>query len=162
MKILYVTAEVPWPLTSGYLRHYHLLAGLGRAHDITHFSLTRRTAVPADAQEALGSAVGRLEIFGEGRAEGLGGGRRALHLRRAARGLRSAVRRELATGRYDAVLLSGKDTFPAVAAVGDTPLVIDVCDAASLRLEGSSRSPPASARCCSGRAWRRCATSSAA
>jgi glycosyltransferase involved in cell wall biosynthesis len=136
MRLLYITAEVPWPLTSGYLRHFHLLTGLSRGHDITHLSLTRRTAVPADAHDALAPAVDRLEVFGEGRADGLGGGRRALHLRRAARELRSAVARELATGRYDAVLLSGKDTFPALGAVGDTPLVIDVCDAASLRLEG--------------------------
>jgi polysaccharide biosynthesis protein PslH len=136
MRLLYVTAEVPWPLTSGYLRHFHLLAGLAASHEITHLSLTRRVAVPAGARAALEPSVARLEVFGEGRADGLGGARRALHLRRAARELRGAVARHLATGRHDAVLLSGKDTFPALGAVGDTPLVIDVCDAASLRLEG--------------------------
>ncbi len=28
MRILYVTADLPWPLTSGYLRHYHFIRAL--------------------------------------------------------------------------------------------------------------------------------------
>jgi glycosyltransferase involved in cell wall biosynthesis len=135
MKLLYVTAEVPWPLSSGYLRHFHLLRGLAESHDITQLSLTRRVAVPDDARPALAPFVRRLEVFGEGRSGG-GSLGKSLHLRRAAGELRRAVARELATGEYDAVVLSGKDTFPAMAMVGDTPLVIDVCDAASLRLAG--------------------------
>jgi glycosyltransferase involved in cell wall biosynthesis len=135
MRLLYVTAEVPWPLTSGYLRHYHLLRGLAESHDITHLSLTRRVAVPEDARPALAPFVRRLEVFGEGRTAG-GPIGKSLHLRRAAGELRGAVARELATGEYDAVVLSGKDTFPAMKVTGDTPLVVDVCDAASLRLAG--------------------------
>ena len=30
-ELLYVTAELPWPLTSGYLRHFHCLRGLSGA-----------------------------------------------------------------------------------------------------------------------------------
>src|SRR5204863_8627146 len=39
VNVLYITAEVPYPLTSGYLRHFHFLAGLSRKHTITHLSL---------------------------------------------------------------------------------------------------------------------------
>ncbi|QEC49143.1 glycosyltransferase [Baekduia soli] len=135
MKLLYVTAEVPWPLTSGYLRHFHFLRGLSARHDITHLSLTRRPAVPQEAWPELAPYVDRLQVFGEG-APGASPTARSLRLRRAAGELRRAVAAEMAGGGYDAVLVSGKDTFPVLSAVGDTPLVIDVCDAASIRLAG--------------------------
>lgn len=32
MHIVYVTNGFPYPLTSGYLRHYHLIRGLSRRH----------------------------------------------------------------------------------------------------------------------------------
>jgi polysaccharide biosynthesis protein PslH len=135
VRLLYVTAEVPWPLTSGYLRHFHILRGLARRHEITHLSLTRRAAVPEQALLALERYVQRLEIFDAGDRSGRSAVR-SLGVRRAATRLRRAVGAELATGRYDAVLVSGKDTFPALGAVGKTPLVLDVCDAASMRLAG--------------------------
>ena len=135
MRLLYVTAEVPWPLTSGYLRHYHLIRGLAERHDIVHVSLTRRSAMAAGAREALEPYVERLEVVPTPRR---GRGRLARHLavRRAAVELRRRVAAELAGGDFDAVVLSGKDTFPALGALGDVPLVVDVCDAASLRLAG--------------------------
>lgn len=135
MRILYVTAEVPWPLTSGYLRHYHFLRGLSERHRITQISLTRRAAVPADARDELERHVQRLTILAPPDAR-YGRLRRNLAVRRSAAQLRRVVAAELAAGTYDAVMLSGKDTFPALTAVGDTPLVVDVCDAASMRLAG--------------------------
>jgi glycosyltransferase involved in cell wall biosynthesis len=139
MRLLYITAEVPWPLTSGYLRHFHFLRGLSERHEIVQLSLTRRTSVPDDARAALAPFVERLEVFGAGAGEGAalpGTLQRSLHLRRAARALRRAVAGHLARDRFDAVIFSGKDTFPALRAVRGTPLVVDVCDAASVRLEG--------------------------
>jgi glycosyltransferase involved in cell wall biosynthesis len=139
MRLLYITAEVPYPLTSGYLRHFHFLRGLSERHEIVHLSLTRRAAVPEEARAALAPFAERLEVFGAGAGAGAalpGSLARSLHLRRAARALRRAVAAHLARGGFDAVVFSGKDTFPALRAVGRTPLVVDVCDAASLRLEG--------------------------
>ena len=136
MRVLYITAEVPYPLTSGYLRHFHFLRGLACEHTITHLSLTRRAVVPPQAQTVLAPFVARLEVFGAGGPERSGRVRRAVRLRRAARDLRGAVADHLAAGGADVVLLSGKDTFPALEAIDSVPLVIDVCDAASLRLGG--------------------------
>jgi glycosyltransferase involved in cell wall biosynthesis len=136
VRVLYITAEVPYPLTSGYLRHFHFLRGLAAEHEITHLSLTRRGQVPSEARAALAPFVVRLDVFGDrGPARG-GRAGRAVRLRGAARDLRAAVAERLAAGATDVVLLSGKDTFAALDAVERVPLVIDVCDAASLRLGG--------------------------
>jgi polysaccharide biosynthesis protein PslH len=136
MRVLYITAEVPYPLTSGYLRHFHFLRGLAREHTITHLSLTRRAIVPPEARTVLAPFVAQLEVFGAGGPGPGGRVRRAVRLRRAARDLRGAVADHLAGGGIDVVVLSGKDTFPALEAIDGVPLVIDVCDAASLRLGG--------------------------
>ena len=49
MRILYVTNDLPWPLTSGYLRHYHLIRHLAGRHAITLLSLVKRGHDPDDA-----------------------------------------------------------------------------------------------------------------
>lgn len=134
MKVLYVTAEVPYPLSSGYLRHFELLRGLGHEHAVTYLSLTRRAMLAPQARGVLAPHVVTMEVFGGGR----GGGkvRRAVRLRRAAHRLGRATAAHVAAGDADVVLLSGKDTFPALRAIGGAPLVVDVCDVASLRLRG--------------------------
>ncbi len=136
MNVLYLTAEVPYPLTSGYLRHFHFLRGLGAEHAIVHLSLTRQGALDPGARPALSAHVQRLEVFGAATAAHGPRLARSVARRRAAHDLRRATASELARGATDVVLLSGKDTFPALRAIRDVPLVIDVCDAASVRLRG--------------------------
>ena len=48
MRILYITTEIPYPLTSGFLRHCHFLRGLSQRHTITYLSLTRKPSVPPE------------------------------------------------------------------------------------------------------------------
>jgi glycosyltransferase involved in cell wall biosynthesis len=132
MRIAYVTAELPYPLTSGYLRHYHFIRALSRDHAVTLLSLSRRASIPPDAPTALRPMLERLEVFGSGS----GSLPRVLRLRHAAVELGRSLARLAASGSIDVVLFSGKDTLPALSAVGELPLVIDVCDAASLRLRG--------------------------
>jgi glycosyltransferase involved in cell wall biosynthesis/thymidylate kinase len=145
MRILYVTAELPWPLSSGYLRHFHFLRALGTRHDVTLLSLTGRGPVSPQTAAALAPHVRRLRVFGADPVAA-GAAARAAQLRRAARRLASAVQEELDATRYDVVLLSGKDTMPALRAVRVAPLVVDVCDAASLRLRGELAVAPARRR----------------
>jgi len=135
VNVLYLTSEFPYPLTSGHLRHFHFLRGLAGEHAITHLSLTRRAAVGPDARAALAPYVERQRVFGEGGGRG-GPVRRQARVNRAARDLRAAVAAHLAGGGTDVVLLSGKETHPALAAIGDAALVVDMCDAASVRLRG--------------------------
>jgi len=128
MRLAYVTAEVPYPLTSGYLRHFHFLRLLAREHEIALLSLTGRGALDPKSRAALEALVHRLDVYP------YRGGALARH--RAALRLRQTLAGMVSSGDVDAVLLSGKDTFPALHAAGDLPLVVDVCDAASLRCRG--------------------------
>ena len=138
MRVLDITAEVPYPLTSGYLRHFHILRGLSVRHDVTLLSLTRRAEVSPDAAAVLGEFLTGLEVIAPtGARRGiLGRAERVLLRRAAARRLARRVRERLDTEPFDVVLFSGKDTFPALGAVTGVPVVVDVCDAASLRLRG--------------------------
>jgi glycosyltransferase involved in cell wall biosynthesis/thymidylate kinase len=128
MRIAYVTAEVPYPLTSGYLRHFHFLRLLSREHEIALLSLSRRDGLDPESRAALDPLVQRLDVFP------YRGGALARH--RAGLRLRDALAGLVSNGAVDAVLFSGKDTFPALSAVRGVPLVVDVCDAASLRRWG--------------------------
>jgi sugar transferase (PEP-CTERM/EpsH1 system associated) len=138
VRLLYVTNGFPFPLTSGYLRHYHLLAGLAERHEITLLALAGG-GFRREHADALAGIVAEVRVFQTAaprrvsrraeRAAALVLGRPTPAARRLAR-----VAGELAAGgRFDAAILSGKDTFPALAALARVPLVVDVCDVASLR-----------------------------
>ncbi len=145
MRILYVTNDLPWPLTSGYLRHYHLIRGLAEHHDITLLSLVKRGHGPDDGA-ALDPFLDRLVT----RPASLG--RSGLRARAAGRIV--AVRRggdpasvELgeigasihAESPFQAMVLSGKRTYPVLQAMPAIPLVADLCDATSSRLRRQAR-----------------------
>jgi glycosyltransferase involved in cell wall biosynthesis len=142
MKVLYLTNGFPYPLTSGYLRHYFLIRGLSERHEVTLLSMVGRS-FEAKHREALAPYTSRVLTFGTP------GGRRSrakkvlAALRSAFTGgdreveqMRSAVARCLAEERYDVVLFSGKRTFPAIAGVRGVPVVADICDATSVRIRG--------------------------
>ncbi len=42
MRILYLTNGFPYPLTSGYLRHYFFIKELAKQHKITLLSIVAR------------------------------------------------------------------------------------------------------------------------
>jgi glycosyltransferase involved in cell wall biosynthesis len=140
MRVLYITAEVPWPLQSGYLRHFHIMRGLSERHEVTLLSLTRRDGLSDEAADVLGAFLADIEVVphheSAGRRSRMGKAERLVARRRAARRLATRVHERLDDGAHDVVLFSGKDTFPAMQAVGRTPVVVDVCDAASLRIRG--------------------------
>jgi hypothetical protein len=53
VRVVYVTNGFPWPLTSGYLRHYFLIRELAAAsHEVALFSLVGRD-VSAEDRAAL-------------------------------------------------------------------------------------------------------------
>jgi polysaccharide biosynthesis protein PslH len=136
MRILYVTNSFPYPLTSGYLRHYHLLAGLAARHRVHLLSMVGADHLPSDraAVEALGVTT---EVFPRGSSRSRKvmkllpvlstGGMRALGTVAAAR---------IERGEDDVVVFSGKDTAPVLSRLRGLPVVADVCDATSSRLRG--------------------------
>ena len=141
MRILYLTSGFPWPLTSGYLRHYFLIRELARQHEITLVSLVNRRfrpeyidalapltrnvfTFPADpAKRAAGSLIRGLRMF-------VGG-------EHAAREMQRAVRRLVRDREFDLAIFSGKHTLPALRSLRGLPLIADICDAASVRYRGA-------------------------
>ena len=145
IRVLYVTAGFPFPLSSGYLRHFHLLGQLAPSHRVHLMSLTGPSFRPRDVDGVQG-IVERVSTFSRrtGRAT------RQVRLLdptrpdAATRDLTEAVAAEIDRGAADVVVLSGKDTVPVTEVVrGRVPLVVDLCDAASARL--TQQLPTASA-----------------
>ncbi|HMQ34541.1 MAG TPA: hypothetical protein PKD53_27645, partial [Chloroflexaceae bacterium] len=140
MRILYLTNGFPFPLTSGYLRHYFLIRELSRQHRVSLLSIVGQQ-FRQEYLEALRPYTERVLTFTSPRRAGA--------LSKAARRARAlidwepAVLQMRATAaelvqreRFDAVLFSGKQTFPALAATGGLPVVADLCDATSMRVRG--------------------------
>jgi len=146
MRILYVTIGFPYPLTSGYLRHYFYIRGLSERHKVTLLSWVGRN-FQSEHAEALTPFTTQVLTFGDGVA-------RRSKLREAWRVCRALVpgvgldrgleEMQVAVGRclrqepFDVVLFSGKRP-PVIAGVRDVPLVVDMCDATSMGIRGRMR-----------------------
>jgi glycosyltransferase involved in cell wall biosynthesis len=141
VRILYLTNGFPFPLTSGYLRHYFLIRELARYHKITLLSVVGPGYVPQHA-EAMSPYVERVRTFVAARRGGSRLRKVTERLRSAGRGraemraMRAAVEEEVKSTCYDAVVLSGKPTYDAIAGLALPPIVADMCDATSMRLRG--------------------------
>lgn len=140
MRILYVTADLPWPLTSGYLRHYHFIRALSAGHDVTLLSMAAPEHGPDDIDalrpftetivtepSARGARSLPVKVRDRARMVLAGGDLAAERL--GAAGARLAAERP-----FDVLLLSGKRTMPVLHALPPLPLVADLCDATSARV----------------------------
>jgi len=139
MRILYLTNGFPFPLTTGYLRHYYLVRELAKRHAVTLVSLAADDFLPEHA-EALRPFTEEVHAFRlERRPRGglhrlLRDFRLALQTDPAVHQMARAVEKLHRRNKFDAVLLSGKQTLPALRGVPGLPVVADVCDAASVRV----------------------------
>ncbi len=144
MRLLYITNGFPYPLTTGYLRHYYFIRELSRRHSITLLSIVRAGFVPEDA-EAMRPFVHRVMTFPvapRGDARKTERSRRGLTFSRqgpAVRTMCETVGRLRSEEPFDAAVFSGKKTFPAMQRLGGVPVVVDLCDAASARIRGTFR-----------------------
>jgi glycosyltransferase involved in cell wall biosynthesis len=147
MRILYLTNGFPYPLTSGYLRHYFLIRELSQHHAITLFSIVganfanENIAALAPFTERVltftsKSKSGSLRRKVIGRVKSLAGGAKADE---AVRQMRAAVERMTREEPFDVVVFSGKRTYPAIQDLVALPLVVDMCDATSMKIRGSVR-----------------------
>jgi len=147
MRILYLTNGFPYPLTSGYLRHYFLIRELSQHHAITLLSIVganfanENIAALAPFTERVltftsKSKSGSLRRKVIGRVKSLAGGAKADE---AVRQMRAAVERMTREEPFDIVLFSGKRTYPAIQDMDTLPLVVDMCDATSMKIRGSVR-----------------------
>jgi glycosyltransferase involved in cell wall biosynthesis len=139
VRVLYVTNAFPFPLTSGYLRHYHLLRHLAARHDVHLLSLAGADHRPEHRAEIERFGV-TCEVFARGpkrvqRATKLVPGLALGGLR----ALREAARCHIDTGDVDVTVFSGKQTAAVLGALRGRPVLADVCDATSSRLAGEAK-----------------------
>src|SRR5262245_20571168 len=136
MRILYVTNGFPFPLTSGYLRHYFLIRELSIRHSITLMSLVPASFDPANIT-ALRPYADDIWVFRRANADRgtfaktVAGMRLLKGTEPATQSMRSVIAEMSATKAFDVAFVSGKHTMPAIQSLGDVPIVADICDAAS-------------------------------
>ena len=151
MRILYITPSVQHPLMQASFRHYYFLRELARRHDITLLTLTNapppppvleelrrqtRHLVIIDAARPPRARAHRLlrPLLEIGRKVGQFARRRA-----ALADMRRRFEQLVREGRYDVVVFHGHSVFSVIDGRCALPVVIDVCDARSLRLSGRLR-----------------------
>ncbi|MEM7114363.1 MAG: glycosyltransferase [Chloroflexota bacterium] len=140
MNILYLTNGFPFPLTSGYLRHYFLIKELAEDHDVTLLSMIAPSYKEED-REALEPFTKEIITF---RSGGKGGSLPKKVIRRLksvaqpdafVAKMRTVIDRLVAEQHFD-VVISGKRTMDAIAHL-NIPIVADMCDATSSRIQRS-------------------------
>jgi polysaccharide biosynthesis protein PslH len=144
MRILYITNGFPWPLTSGFLRHYHFVRRLAPRHEVTLLSIVggdfRQEHI--EGLEPYTSAIQTFRSTGRSRSPWRKATRRladwtfAGGAEAAGRNLATAVDALVRERPPDVVFLSGRRTDPVLDRIRGLPLVVDMCDATSSRLVG--------------------------
>ncbi|HEX6383130.1 MAG TPA: glycosyltransferase [Anaerolineae bacterium] len=143
MQILYLTNGFPFPLTSGYLRHYFLIKELSRSHKVTLLSIVGPGFHPEHAT-ALTPYTERIRTFASSSRSSSPSGKVAKRLRAltqpgdAVQAMRETVAQLAQEVHFD-VVISGKRTMAAIEPVKHLLLVADMCDATSSRIRRSIR-----------------------
>ncbi len=147
MRILYLTNGFPYPLTSGYLRHYFLIKELAQNHAITLLSIVGPNFEPKN-MAALAPFTERVLTFTSATKRGSFRRKAISRLRSLAEGnqaddavrqMRQTIDQLTREEPFDVVVFSGKRTYPAIAHLKELPLVVDMCDATSMKIRASMR-----------------------
>jgi len=143
MNILFVTPWLQHPAARGSCRCYYLLKGLSERHQVTMLSPVTGQ-VPDGVLDDIQSYARQVFTFPTGWLENTGsryvGGalparaRRGLGHRKVLARMKEKLNALAEGGEYDLVLLHGKAVFPVVKDFDRLPVVIDACDATSLRI----------------------------
>jgi len=146
MRILYLTPSFQHPTVRGPHRHYHFIRELSQRHEITLLALARHS-IGADALAEMKSYArdvftfdvngGSASVLGDtlGKLPLLGGRLKArLVFRHGLDEMKAAFHKLLKARSFDVILFHGKSLFPVIADYNDLPLVVDFCDATSMRI----------------------------
>lgn len=150
MRILYITPSFQHPKMRGPTRCYYFMRELSQRHEITLLALAPDPIDPVAYEEvqnyaqkivtvpvrSMPSSRGKLLR----RITGPGGKLRRERRRRAAiLQMRAAFQQLVRQARYDLVLFHGKHLYPILHGFRKLPVVIDFCDATSMRLRQQVR-----------------------
>lgn len=145
MRILYITPSFQHPLVRGNTRHYHFLRELSQRHAITLLTLAR-SRIPFEAIQEIDSFTERLYTFSASDNSGIANGLRVnaligdnqlsrlLQLRAGVRQMKRTFTQLVQQDGYDLLLFHGKDCFSVIEDLHDFPIVVDFCDATSMRV----------------------------
>lgn len=139
MRILYLTNGFPYPLTSGYLRHYFFIRELSQRHQITLLSLVDSSFTPdhAEAMAPFTEKVFTFKVTGRRRSmkqKAVSSVRKLLVRNQPIAEMRATIQKLLHDSPYDALFFSGKPTYAAINGLTIPPMVADLCDASSMRI----------------------------
>jgi glycosyltransferase involved in cell wall biosynthesis len=140
MKILYIASGFPYPLTSGYLRHYHFIKGLSKHHQITLVSNVSASFKEEDINgiSPFTERVIPIPHIFENHPGLINRIKNRLLIQLGAnpaiRAMHRAIKKLLAEQSFDLMVLSGAHTLNALTGLQTPPIVADMCDAKSDRI----------------------------
>jgi hypothetical protein len=151
MKILYLTPSFQHPAMRGPTRCYHFIKELSQRHQITLLALTNTEVPPAPMRE-MAAYTERIQLFSAngashspaaeifGRVPLVGGQiKHALQRREGVRQMKKAFMELVRRESYDVVLFHGKSIYAVIENLNGQPLVVDFCDATSMRYQSKMR-----------------------
>lgn len=143
MKIICTTPDFHHPLVPGSHRHYHFIKELSKRHEITWFSLAQKP-IPEEAMEEMRRYTKEIYVFSivDDHASSQSRLEKSIKRRVAIKKLCAAFTRLIENEEYDVVLFHGKILSPMLANCR-LPVVIDFCDATSMRFLIQMRNEPA-------------------
>jgi glycosyltransferase involved in cell wall biosynthesis len=147
MKILYLTPSFQHPAMRGPTRCYHFIKELSQRHKITLMALTNCEVAEAPMREMAAYAE-RIEIFSaNGKSNSPTAAafdhvpvvgkkvKRVLQRRAGIEQMKLAFRQLAKKESFDVVLFHGKSIFSVIEDWNERPLVVDFCDATSMRYQ---------------------------
>ncbi|MDZ7360017.1 MAG: glycosyltransferase [candidate division KSB1 bacterium] len=147
MRILYLAPSFQHPAMRGPTRCYHFIKEMAKRHQITLMALTNCEVAEAPLREMAGYTE-RVELFSSnGAADSLAAAvagrlpvigkrlKRLLQHRAGVNKMKKAFTSLAGKDAYDVVLFHGKSIFPVIADWNDSRLVVDFCDATSMRYQ---------------------------
>ncbi len=151
MKILYITPSFQHPEVRGPHRHYHFIRELSKRHDITLLAMAKFAITPKAMEEMKGYTKSIFTFDVNGTSESKMAdkvanlpvvGPKLSHALRVESGklrMKKKFRQLVQEGVYDLVLFHGKSLFPVIKDLDVLPLVVDFCDATSMRIRTKMR-----------------------
>ena len=141
MKILYITPVFQHPRVRGSTRCYFFGKELAKRHDVTMLSI-QRSPIPAEALKEVSNYLNLRLFNAQPNVKKRGALRKVeiavndyLVLREMRKQFDELVRKQ----PFDVVLFHGKSVFPVIKNFNTLPLVIDFCDATSMRINDRMR-----------------------
>ena len=151
MKILYIAPAFQHPAVRGSTRCYHFIRELSKRHRISLLTLARSEIKPEAMQEMAdyGETIAIINATGNGEdSNGRNGGfffklkgqfHVELQSRSAIKKMKNDFLNLVAHNSFDVILFHGKSVFPVIQDWDELPIVVDFCDATSMRVRQSMR-----------------------